>query len=72
MASGKPAEVPMTDEEVADPSGISFEKLALDSAGLTEKIAKLSTTRKLTTPQGTHDILAALGVPDKPQKQERA
>ncbi|MBY6141956.1 type IV secretory system conjugative DNA transfer family protein [Leisingera daeponensis] len=72
MASGKPAEVPMTDEEVADPSGISFEKMALDSTGLTEKIAKLSTTQKLATPQGTHDILAALGVPDKPQKQERA
>ncbi|MGY9048366.1 conjugal transfer protein [Puniceibacterium antarcticum] len=72
VANGEPAEVPMTDEEITNPAGISFERLKLSAPEAQAKIAELNTAGKVATPKGAAEILAALGCDIEGAKTERS
>lgn len=71
VARGEPAEVPMTEEEIANPAGISFDRLSLSSQQAQAKIAELNTAGQVGTRKGAAEILAALGCDVAPAKRER-
>ena len=63
VANGQPAEVPMTDEEIANPSGISFDRLSLSNTDVQQKIKALNKAGKIGSPEAAKNVLDALGVP---------
>ena len=71
VANGAPAEVPMTDEEIANPESISFDRLALSGQKAQAKIKELNKAGQVGTRKGAADILAALGCDVAPAKAER-
>ena len=71
VANGEPTEVPMTDEEIANPEGISFDRLALSGQKAQAKIKELNKAGQVGTRKGAADILAALGCDVAPAKAER-
>ena len=62
VANGQPASVPMTGEEIAQPETIMPERLKLDHSGARAKLETLKNSGTLTTPDGTRDLLSAMGV----------
>lgn len=62
VANGEPSEVPMTDEEIANPGGISFDRLSLSNGDVQQKIQGLNKSGKIGTAEGAREVLAALGV----------
>ena len=61
----------MTEEEIANPAGISFDRLSLSSQQAQAKIAELNTAGQVGTRKGAAEILAALGCDVAPAKRER-
>ncbi|MCE6967522.1 type IV secretory system conjugative DNA transfer family protein [Cereibacter sphaeroides] len=75
VATGQPAEVPMTDEEIANPSTISFDRLALAGDNVRAKIKSLAAAGTIGTKEGVAAILGEMGVAvpeEKPAKPARA
>ncbi|WP_299960846.1 type IV secretory system conjugative DNA transfer family protein [uncultured Roseobacter sp.] len=62
VANGQPASVPMTGAEIANPETILPQRLKLDHSGAREKLEALKNSGKLTTRDGTRDLLSAMGV----------
>ncbi|WP_299869825.1 type IV secretory system conjugative DNA transfer family protein [uncultured Roseobacter sp.] len=62
VANGQPASVPMTGAEIANPKTIMPERLKLDHSGARVKLEALKNSGKLTTRDGTRDLLSAMGV----------
>lgn len=69
IAKGEPAEVPMSDEEIADPSTISYERLSLTGHQQQAKIAELNTAGTIGTKEGAIDLLEAFGCGDIANQQ---
>ena len=62
VAAGQPAEVPMTDEEIAKPETISFDRLALAGDNVRAKIRSLAAAGTIGTKEGVAAILGEMGV----------
>lgn len=60
VANGDPSEVDMTPEEIANPDTISADRLALADTKARAKVAELIESNRLTSKEGTHELLSTL------------
>jgi type IV secretion system protein VirD4 len=71
VANGQPAEVEMTEEEIADPSKITFERLHLQKREARDKISELKEAGRINSQNGQRELLTAFAIDVKPNAQMR-
>lgn len=71
VANGQPAEVEMTEEEIADPSKITLERLHLQKRAARDEIRQLKEDGRLNSQDGQRQLLAAFAIDVGPNAQMR-
>lgn len=71
VANGQPAEIQMTEEEIADPTKITLERLHLQKRSARDKIGQLKKSGRLNTQDGQRELLAAFSIDISPDAQMR-
>lgn len=71
VANGQPAEVEMTEEEIADPSKITLERLHLQKRAARDEIRQLKEDGRLNSQDGQRQLLAAFAIDVSPNAQMR-